>query len=81
MGKFKECQEQLFIPREMLDSANIPPDYDVVVTCYDGAIMITEAPMDDGVPEDVYKLAEEFGISRSKTRTALITSGCIGKGN
>ena len=70
-------QEQLFIPREMLDAANIPPDYDVVVTCYDGAILITEAEMDDEIPEQVYKLAEELGISRAQTKAALVTSGEI----
>lgn len=79
MEKQENQQEQLFIPREILEAANIPSDYDVTVTCYDGIIIITEAEMDDGIPMQVYRLVEEFVISRSQTRAALITNGCIKK--
>lgn len=62
---------ELSIPKRMVDAANIPIGYDLKVTCVDGAIVITESDMDDGIPSDVYELCGELGISRSKVRIAL----------
>ena len=80
MGKYTNCTEQLFIPRAMLDAAGLPLDYDVVVCCYDGVIVITEAPQSREIPEDICVKDEEFGVARLITKTAFITGECAEKG-
>ena len=62
---------KVVIPSVLLQSANINPNCGIKVNCVDGAIIITEDDRYNLIPQEVYELCAEFGISKAKVRAIL----------
>jgi bifunctional DNA-binding transcriptional regulator/antitoxin component of YhaV-PrlF toxin-antitoxin module len=55
-------EDELHIPHELLESADIPVDSDLDVICSEGAIVIAASDILDRLPDELRGLFEDLGI-------------------
>lgn len=68
-------EEELHIPQELLDSANIPLDSDLDVICAEGAIIISASDILDRLPDELRGLFEDLGIDPNTVRDVMRKEG------
>lgn len=68
-------EEELHIPHELLESADIPLDSDLDVICAEGAIVITASDILDRLPDELRGLFEDLGIDPSTVRDVMRKEG------
>ena len=68
-------EDELHIPRELLESANIPLDSDLDVISAEGAIVIVPSDIINRLPDELRGLFEDLGIDPSTVRDVMRKEG------
>ncbi len=68
-------EDELHIPRKLLESADIPSDSDLDVICAEGAIVIAASDILDRLPDELRGLFEDLGIDPNTVREVMRKEG------
>ncbi|MHB1406044.1 MAG: hypothetical protein ACYCV0_10705 [Desulfitobacteriaceae bacterium] len=68
-------EDELHIPHELLESANIPLDSDLDVISAEGAIVIVPSDIINRLPDELRGLFEDLGIDPSTVRDVMRKEG------
>lgn len=74
IDKIEEEDMQIRLSVELLKDANISEDADLEIVCQDGKIIIMPVKdIREMIPQELYDLCEEFGVSPNKVDVILRT--------
>ena len=66
---------ELTLPHELLEAAQIPLGSDLEIVCSKGAVVILEADLLDGLPDELRELFDDLGINPDTVRDVM-RNGC-----
>jgi bifunctional DNA-binding transcriptional regulator/antitoxin component of YhaV-PrlF toxin-antitoxin module len=73
--EYELSEDELHIPHELLESADISLDSDLEVICAESAIVIVPSDILDRLPDELRGLFEDLGIDPSTVRDVMRKEG------
>ncbi|OLN30070.1 hypothetical protein [Desulfosporosinus metallidurans] len=68
-------EDELTLPHELLEAAQIPLDSDLEVVCAKGTVVIMEADLLDSLPDELRELFADLGINPDTVREVMRNGG------
>jgi bifunctional DNA-binding transcriptional regulator/antitoxin component of YhaV-PrlF toxin-antitoxin module len=68
-------EDELTLPHELLEAAQIPLGSDLEVVCAKGAVVIMEADLLDSLPDELRELFDDLGVNPDTVREVMRNRG------